>query len=274
MIKCELIAKFDYLSDTTLVTMSIPDKEDKIANENIRMESWKESLHPNSIITELFVSSDSDVESFAPTHIITDNLTFHPIFEVDFSRVVKLFTETEQDTLQYYSEPAYSNIDKIAEYVNKKQTQWENNDRFSYVIEYDGELIGKTYLGVVDSMSSYVCGLWLQREYWGNGFSGERADALLHVMFTRLNASVLTVGTHIENKKSRRAIEKYIERYGGSYYGNVPVPKVEWYDVVDDPTTVIRHPEWAITAEDFSTDETGISTTIDGVNYNQIEFES
>lgn len=252
--------------------MDNPDEQDTTVNGSVGIESWKSQLHPNSLISELSVASGSSVESVAPDCIITDNLTFYPIFEIDFSRVSDLFMSTKESTLQYYSEPAYSNPKKIAEYVSKRRLQWMRNERFSYVIEYNGQLIGKTYLGVVDSMSSYVWGLWLQEEYWGNGFSGERADALLHVVFGRLNASVLTVGTHIENQRSRQAIEKYIDRYGGSYYGTVPVPKLEWSDVADDPTTVIQHPEWAITAEDFATDETGISTTIGGVEYSQVDF--
>lgn len=51
----------------------------------------------------------------------------------------------------------------------------------------------------------------------GRGYSGERADALPAVSFERLE---LVVAAHVDgNEKSRRAIEKYVERHGGQYDG-------------------------------------------------------
>jgi hypothetical protein len=45
-----------------------------------------------------------------------------------------------------------------------------------------------------------------------------------------------------------------------------------YHDGIDDPTAIIEYPEWAITAEDFETNEEGISTLIEGVEYEQIKF--
>lgn len=241
---------------------------------DIELEAWKGDLHPNSRIEQLEVATGGSVESAAPQLIVTDDLTLRPIFEPDFSEVCDLFIETDEEVFRHYSEPCYTLPGDIHDFVEQRRSQWEAGERFEYLVEYEGELIGKTYLRSRPNMSSYVLGLWLQRDYWGNGFSGQRADALIHVAFHRLNAGLVTVGTVMENQKSRRAIEKYISRYGGAYYGNVPIPEAVYHDGIDDPTAIVKHPEWAITAEDFETSEEGISTLIEGVEYEQIKFGS
>jgi RimJ/RimL family protein N-acetyltransferase len=235
------------------------------------MESWDDELHPNSIISELAVAKGVSLSSAAPTRIETAELTFVPIFEANFSAVCDLFIQTSEEVFEHYSEPKMRLPCEVRDFVDKRTAQWEAGDRFEYLIRYDGDLIGKTYLRSQADGASYTLGLWMQQAYWGRGFSGRRADALIHVAFRQLNATVVTVGTVHENHKSRRAIEKYIRRYGGSFYGNVPLPDALYHDP-DDPHAVVRHPEWAITRDEFETDEKGISTTIDGIGYDQVTF--
>lgn len=62
-------------------------------------------------------------------------------------------------------------------------------------------------------------GVWLRKEYWGRGYSGERADALLDVAFEDLDIEVVAVCHHAGNENSRRAIESYVERNGGRCEG-------------------------------------------------------
>mgnify|MGYP006277382235 CR=1 FL=1 len=62
-------------------------------------------------------------------------------------------------------------------------------------------------------------GVWLRREYWGRGYSGERADALLELAFEDLDFGVVAVCHDAGNENSRRAIESYVERHGGRREG-------------------------------------------------------
>jgi ribosomal-protein-alanine N-acetyltransferase len=62
-------------------------------------------------------------------------------------------------------------------------------------------------------------GIWLRRRFWGRGYSGERAGALLELAFDRLDLEVVEVYHYEGNDRSRRAIEKYVDRFGGRHEG-------------------------------------------------------
>jgi RimJ/RimL family protein N-acetyltransferase len=62
-------------------------------------------------------------------------------------------------------------------------------------------------------------GIWLRKPFWGRGYSGERAAALLELAFERLDLELVGASHQDGNEQSRRAIEKYVERFGGQYDG-------------------------------------------------------
>ncbi|QKY21767.1 GNAT family N-acetyltransferase [Halolamina sp. CBA1230] len=62
-------------------------------------------------------------------------------------------------------------------------------------------------------------GMWLRKPFWGRGYSGERADALLALAFDRLDLDLVRVSHLPENENSERAITKYVERHGGRRAG-------------------------------------------------------
>ena len=57
----------------------------------------------------------------------------------------------------------------------------------------------------------------LFRSFWGRGYSGERAGALLELAFERLHLSVVSVNHRDGNERSRRASKKYVDEYGGQH---------------------------------------------------------
>lgn len=64
-------------------------------------------------------------------------------------------------------------------------------------------------------------GIWLRKRFWGRGYSGERARALMHLAFERLDLGLVAVGVAAENDRSRRAVEKYVDAAGGRFEGVV-----------------------------------------------------
>jgi RimJ/RimL family protein N-acetyltransferase len=63
--------------------------------------------------------------------------------------------------------------------------------------------------------------LFLRKRFWGRGYSGERAGALITVIFDRLDLEVVTVTVQPENEKSVSAIETYVDRFGGTREGTL-----------------------------------------------------
>jgi RimJ/RimL family protein N-acetyltransferase len=102
-----------------------------------------------------------------------------------------------------------------AEYaVRPKETDDEAADD-----DRAGEIAGAVGLSPHWDRRTGELGIWLRRPYWGRGYSGERAAALMAVAFERLDLEVVAVSHHAGNDKSRRAIEKYVERFGGQHEG-------------------------------------------------------
>ncbi|WP_266078088.1 GNAT family N-acetyltransferase [Haladaptatus caseinilyticus] len=81
------------------------------------------------------------------------------------------------------------------------------------------EIVGATGIHVDWERRTGTLGLWLRKPFWGRGYSGERASALIDLAFETLDLELVAV-EHIDgNEKSKRAIEKYIEAHGGQYDG-------------------------------------------------------
>jgi ribosomal-protein-alanine N-acetyltransferase len=79
-------------------------------------------------------------------------------------------------------------------------------------------------------------GMWLRKPYWGRGYSGERADAFVPLVFERLDLDAVAVETYPANEQSRAAIEKYVDRWGGQFQGTFRA-----FKGVDRPQTVRRY---------------------------------
>ena len=224
------------------------------------------TLHDNADVDDISVDIDSSVGAIAPQFIRSDRLSFIPIHKADLQDVRSLFQRTTAESLRYYSEQSYSLPGDIHQFVSEKQTQWENGDKFEYVIEYKKELVGKTYFSLEADMTESTIGLWLQQRVWGNELSQERADVMLYILFEMIGVSIVSVGCVAKNTQSFRSIEKYVSRYGGSFCGITPTVKNRFHDTEDIHTT-IPHLEFAITKSQFDTTESGISTPIPGVEY-------
>lgn len=82
-----------------------------------------------------------------------------------------------------------------------------------------GEFAGNAGIGTDWDQRSAELGVWLPKPFWGRGYSGERADAFVELAFARLDLDVVAVTVVDENDRSISAIEKYVDRWGGSHDG-------------------------------------------------------
>lgn len=230
-------------------------------------------LHPNSIITELTYDNNSSINSIAPERIFIDSeIELIPIFKANFTDVCKLYKYTNKKVFTHYGSTNHKLPYETRDYVKSKKESWNNSEWFEYIIKYNNSFIGKTYLNAGSKLDSYEIGYWIQEDYWGNEISQKLADALIYITFGELDASYFDVGCVIQNIKSRKAIEKYIHRYNGSFYGFVPRTDIVYHENNEDITQVVKHPEWVITQDDYYSYNSGIDTTIPNLNYEDIEF--
>ena len=99
------------------------------------------------------------------------------------------------------------------------EERWADGEAAEYAIRLPdtGELVG---IGAIEcdwDRGTAEPGIWLRKRYWGRGYSGERARALMALAFDRLDFGLVAVGVAADNAKSRRAVEKYVEDAGGRF---------------------------------------------------------
>lgn len=165
-----------------------------------------------------------------PTEIETERL-----------RLVRLCRENvpATDLYEHMSDDA-PDMDEISEYVmwephqtvketenhlEEVEQQWEGREQATYVVYPRAEEANAgAFAGVANlhfgwERRSAELGIWLRKPFWGRGYSGERAGALLELAFERLDLELVGAAHQVGNEKSKRAIEEYVEAYGGQCDG-------------------------------------------------------
>ena len=116
-------------------------------------------------------------------------------------------------------------VKDAADRLDAFERQWDERERAEWVMtpkpgeEGSGEVAGSAGIIFEWEKDLALLAVWLREPYWGRGYSGERADALLEIAFEDLDVGVVAVPLHADNDKSYRAVEKYVERHGGRYEG-------------------------------------------------------
>lgn len=137
------------------------------------------------------------------------------------------------------------------EFLDDVADSWADHGAATYAVvprsdeDGAGEFAGTAVLGVDWERRRGVLGIWLRRRFWGRGYSGERADALLALAFDRLDLDVVRVAHLLDNDNSRRAVERYVDRHGGRADGTFR------NRVVDDDGTAHDARGYSVTATDY-----------------------
>jgi len=112
-----------------------------------------------------------------------------------------------------------------AEFLELVTDERENGEGATYVVrprpceDGAGEFAGFTGIGVDWDARTATFGAWLRKPFWGRGYSGERAAALMDVAFDRLDLDAVVVCVHDGNEKSRTAVSRYVDAHGGHREG-------------------------------------------------------
>jgi RimJ/RimL family protein N-acetyltransferase len=137
------------------------------------------------------------------------------------------------------------------EFLERGREQFEEAEAANYVVrprdgeEGAGEIAGFCGFEVDWDRKTANLGVWLRKRFWGRGYSAERAAALAEVAFDDLDLEVVAVSHLPENDRSRRAVEKYVDRLGGRREGHLR-NAIEFADgsVHDEIRYTISQAEW------------------------------
>jgi len=141
--------------------------------------------------------------------------------------------------------------DETAGFLTAERAAWADGTNAGYVVRPRegevgaGEVAGFCGLACHWELSVGSLGLWLRRRFWGRGYSGERATALVELAFDRLDLETVVTGHVAGNEKSAAAIRRYVDRLGGRRDG-VERNSLAFPDgtVHDEAHYSIRQSEW------------------------------
>ncbi|WP_135824281.1 GNAT family N-acetyltransferase [Halorussus ruber] len=164
-----------------------------------------------------------------PERIDTDRLLLERLCHenVDSLALYDCFAAgvADEEVFEYVPQEPWQTPKEAHDRIEDAEEGWRDGTAAEYVVrpkdgeERAGEIAGTAHLHCEWERRTGRLGLVLCKPFWGRGYSGERAAALLELAFDRLDLELVTAGYNEGNEKSERAIEKYVERFGGQYDG-------------------------------------------------------
>ena len=162
---------------------------------------------------------------FETEHLRFEQLCRKNISPREYYEVCSADRSTIDEETRYLPWDPMQTTGEAANRLKSFETRWEELERAEWIILPKTEasqaesIAGTTGIICRWEQDLAVTAIWLRKSYWGNGYSGERADALLEIIFDRLDMEMTAILLHAENRKSFRAVGKYVERHGGRYEG-------------------------------------------------------
>ncbi|WP_439027217.1 GNAT family N-acetyltransferase [Haloarchaeobius sp. DT45] len=165
------------------------------------------------------------------------------------------------DTAEHISKSKHHTPKDTLDYLSESEEKWTEADRANWAMfpregeEGAGEFAGVASLIPLWDRRTARLGIWLREPFWGRGYSGERADALVDLAFDHLDLELVAAAHTDENDASKRAIEKYVERWGGQYDGILR----NWVVLDDEPRDLHRY---TITRDQYDEADIAVDLTV------------
>ena len=165
-------------------------------------------------------------EDAFPRRITTERLELQAL---DFSEVsVMEFYEAHADTpphaTTHVTFTPHQHPIEAKRVIGDAVEAFEEGNRASYAMyeKESGEWIGTTGFDADWEQDIAQSGIFLFEEYWGNGYSTERGEAMLELAFEQYDFGYWISNCSPENEKSISAIQKYVVDNGGRKVGVLP----------------------------------------------------
>ncbi|WP_338729433.1 GNAT family protein [Haladaptatus sp. DJG-WS-42] len=156
-----------------------------------------------------------ETERLVLRRLSMDNLSVREFYDI-----CKPSPEMEAVT-KYMPWKPHATMKPTREFMARREKLWNDGEEAAYfILPREGEDGAGQFAGTATLHCDWErrvggLGTWLRKDYWGRGYSGERAAALMQLAFDRLDLAYVKVTHHTENDKSKRAVEKYVEAHGG-----------------------------------------------------------
>lgn len=174
-------------------------------------------------MAKFFYTSEEDL---FPDQILTDRLLLRRIeygaFEI--KELYDKYSNLTSEETQYVTFEPYDNRKEVKNFIDGAVENFENGDSAGYyMIKLDGyDLIGTASFDPSWEQSIAESGVFIFKQYWGNGYSTERGEAMVEMAFEEYDFEHWISRCHPKNSGSIGAIENYVVDNGGERVGELP----------------------------------------------------
>ncbi|WP_227380092.1 GNAT family N-acetyltransferase [Haladaptatus halobius] len=133
--------------------------------------------------------------------------------------------ENIEEATEYVLWSPHTSLHETQSLLKEAGEQWRNGDAANYIVrpqpgeDRAGEFAGKTELAIDWSRRAGELAVYLRKPFWGREYADDCFHALSELAFQHLDLEVVEAECAVENERSRRSIEKFIEAHGGDYAG-------------------------------------------------------
>lgn len=165
-------------------------------------------------------------EDIFPSQIVTDRLLFRKIEYgvLDTDEIYNKYSELSDEETQFVTFNPYENRKQVKDFIDDSIKKFNEGESASYFLfntmNYD--FIGTASFDPSWEKSIAESGVFLFKDYWGNGYSTERGKAMVEMAFEEYDFKHWISKCHPENKGSIGAIQKYVVQQGGEKVGVLP----------------------------------------------------
>lgn len=191
-----------------------------------------------------------------PEQLETDRLQFDRLCHanVDIQEFHRICSNDDAigEVTQHVSWNPHKTIKETKDFIDAAEVGWKDGENASYLIRPDagedntGEIAGSTGLGIDWERRTGTLGIWLRKPFWGRGYSGERAAALMDLAFEQLALEIVAVSHRPANEQSQRAVKKYVKAYGGQRDGIIR------NGLVDQDGTIADEVRYTVAKEEYA----------------------
>lgn len=135
-------------------------------------------------------------------------------------------SESIQQETKYLLWDPLESVAEAEGFLENCDDAWDAGHRATYYMQRkDGpsslreNFLGMCSLTLDREPNTAQPGVYLRKQYWGEGYAMERVTALLELAFETLSFGYVEAVCLDGNDRARSHVEQYVEKYGGDYAG-------------------------------------------------------
>lgn len=172
----------------------------------------------------------SDLKRFInPEPIIGERIVLRKITPKDLMDIFEYASDSRVSKYLLWS--PHPSADYTKKYIACVDKKYKKGEFYDFAVEYQGKMIGTCgFTSFSVENNSAEIGFVLNSKYWGMGFAREAAELIIKFGFETLGLFRIEAKYMMENRQSRRVMEKSHMQFEGSLRASMLV-KGEYRDI-------------------------------------------